>query len=381
MSPLHEESRKNSMERRKFLQSLAATGLAAPTVLAQQAATPAIAKTNSGNAIPRVTDPGEMRGEMLYRKFGQTGETVSAIGLGGAHIGRPTLTQQEATKLMHQAIDRGINFMDNCWDYNDGRSEMFMGNALSEGGYRNKVFLMTKLDGRDKNLATDQLHDSLTRLKTDHIDLVQFHEILRFDDPDRIFRKGGALEAMMEAKQAGKIRFIGFTGHKDPHVHLYMLEVAAKHGFQFDAVLMPSNLMDAHYRSFAQLVMPKLVREKIAIQTMKPFCGGDAIILKSGVIQNPIDCLHYALNLPTNVVITGIDKQEILEQAFNAAKTFRRMDEEQFAALISKTQEVASTGEYELFKVSAHFDGTAHHPDWMGGDDTAVQKLAPAPPA
>jgi predicted aldo/keto reductase-like oxidoreductase len=371
------------MERRKFLQSLAATGFAAPVALAQQAATQADAKTSSAaaKAIPRVTDPGEMRGEMLYRKFGQTGETVSAIGLGGAHIGRPTLTQQKASELIHQAIDRGITFMDNCWDYNEGRSEMFMGNALSEGSYRNRVFLMTKLDGRDKNLATDQLHDSLTRLKTDHIDLVQFHEILRFDDPDRIFRHGGALEALLEAKQAGKIRFIGFTGHKDPHVHLYMLEVAAKHGFQFDAVLMPSNLMDAHYRSFAQLVMPKLVREKIAIQTMKPFCGGDAIILKSGAIQNPIDCLHYALNLPANVVITGIDKQEILDQAFNAAKTFKRMNEEEFAALLSKTQEVASTGEYELFKVSAHFDGTAHHPDWMGGDDTAIQKLAPAPPA
>jgi predicted aldo/keto reductase-like oxidoreductase len=271
--------------------------------------------------------------------------------------------------------------MDNCWDYNEGRSEQFMGGALSQDGYRQKVFLMTKVDGRNKDNATDQLHDSLTRLKTDHIDLVQFHEVLRFDDPDRIFQEGGAIEAMLAAKQAGKIRYIGFTGHKDPHVHLYMLEVAAKHGFQFDAVLMPSNLMDAHYRSFAQLVMPKLVQEKIAIQTMKPFCGGDAIILKSGAIQNPIDCLHYALNLPTNVVITGIDKQEILDQAFNAAKTFKRMEEHQFAALISKTQEAASTGEYELFKVSAHFDGTAHHPDWMGGDDTAVQKLAPAPPA
>ena len=369
------------LERRRFLQSLAATSLTAPAALAQQSATPAIANTNAAaaGAIPRVTDAGELRGEMLYRKFGQTGETVSAIGMGGSHIGKPTLTQDQASRLIHQAIDRGITFMDNCWDYNEGRSERYMGNALAENGYRQKVFLMTKIDGRNKDNATDQLHDSLTRLKTDRIDLVQFHEILRFDDPDRIFRKGGALEALMEAKAAGKLRFIGFTGHKDPHVHLYMLEVAAKHGFHFDAVLMPSNLMDAHYRSFAQLVMPKLVEQRIAIQTMKPFCGGDGIILKSGVIQNPIDCLHYALNLPTNVVITGIDKPEILDQAFNAAKTFKRMDEEQFAQLISKTAEVASSGEYELFKVSAHFDGTAHHPDWLGSDDPIVQKLAPAP--
>lgn len=369
------------MERRSFLQSLALTGVAARVGLGQQAATSAVAQDSTAAAaqIPRVSEPGELRGEMLYRKFGKTGETVSAIGLGGSHISKPSLTQAESMRLMHQAIDRGITFMDNCWDYNEGRSERWMGEALAQGGYRNKVFLMTKIDGRGKDIATNQLHDSLTRLKTDRIDLVQFHEILRFDDPDRIFREGGAFEAVMEAKKAGKIRFIGFTGHKDPHVHLYMLEVAAKHGFQFDAVLMPSNLMDAHFRSFAQLVMPKLVEQGIGIQTMKPFCGGDGIILKSGAIQNPIDCLHYALNLPTNVVITGIDKPAILDQAFQAAKTFKKLDEQQFAALLGRTQQVAATGQYELFKVSAHFDGTARHPDWLGGDDPAVQKLAPQP--
>lgn len=369
------------MERRRFLQGLAAAGLATPAILGQQSPTSAT-ESESGSAaahIPRVTDPGELRGEMLYRKFGRTGETVSAIGLGGSHIAKPSLSQAEATKLIHEAIDRGINFMDNCWDYNEGRSERWMGDALAQGGYRNKVFLMTKIDGRNKDNATDQLNDSLRRLKTDRIDLVQFHEILRFDDPDRIFRKGGAAEALMEAKQAGKIRFIGFTGHKDPHVHLYMLEVAAKHGFRFDAVLMPSNLMDAHFRSFAQLVMPKLVEQQIGIQTMKPFCGGDGIILKSGTIQKPIDCLHYALNLPTNVVITGIDKPAILEQAFQAAKTFKPLNQQEFAALLERTQQVAATGEYELFKVSAHFDGTARHPDWLGGDDPGVQKLAPQP--
>jgi uncharacterized protein len=360
------------MERRRFLHSLACSGAAARIAFGQTSqAAPA--------PIPRVTDPGELRGEMLYRKFGSTGETVSAIGLGGSHIGKASLTQAAATRLIHQAIDRGLTFMDNCWDYNEGRSERWMGEALAQNGSRNKVFLMTKLDGRDKNSATDQLHDSLSRLKTDRIDLVQFHEILRFDDPDRIFREGGALEALLAAKKAGKLRFVGFTGHKDPHIHLYMLEVAAKHGFFFDAVLMPSNLMDAHFRSFAQLVMPKLVARKIGIQTMKPFCGGDGIILKSGTIQNPIDCLHYALNLPADVVITGIDKPEILDQAFQAAKTFKPLADQQFAALLAKTEQVARTGEYELFKVSAHFDGTAKHPDWLGGDDPAVQKLAPEP--
>jgi len=367
------------MERRRFLQAMAAAGAAVPA-LGQQTETAAVAQGNSAAAhIPRVSDPGELRGEMLYRELGSTGEKVSAIGMGGSHLAKPSLTQADATRLIHEAVDRGITFMDNCWDYNEGRSERFMGEALSQGGYRAKVFLMTKLDGRNKENATDQLNDSLTRLKTDHIDLVQFHEILRFDDPDRIFRQGGALEALLAAKQAGKIRYIGFTGHKDPHVHLYMLEVAAKHGFRFDAVLMPSNLMDAHFRSFAQLVMPKLVEQKIGIQTMKPFCGGDGIILKSGAIQNPIDCLHYALNLPTNVVITGIDKKAVLDQAFEAAKTFKRLNKDEFATLVSTTQKVAQSGEYELFKVSAHFDGTAHHPDWLGSDDALVQKLAPAP--
>lgn len=360
------------MERRRFLQGVALTSAA-------QAAFGKESEPSAMERIPRITDPGQLRGEMLYRKFGSTGETVSAIGLGGSHIGKASLKPAESIRLIHQAIDRGITFMDNCWDYNEGRSERSMGDALAQDGYRNKAFLMTKIDGRDKASATDQLHDSLSRLKTDRIDLVQFHEILRFDDPDRIFREGGAVEALVAAKKAGKIRFIGFTGHKDPRIHLYMLEVAEKHGFSFDAVLMPSNLMDAHFRSFAQMVMPKLVEKKIAIQTMKPFCGGDGIILKSGTIQDPIDCLHYALNLPTGVVITGIDKPEILEQAFRAAKTFKPPTEQEFSALLARTARVASAGQYELFKVSAHFDGTAKHPDWLGGDDPAVQKLAPEP--
>lgn len=367
------------MERRRFLGGVLATGIAAPVAFAQSGASQGEASSSGSIAskLPRVTDAGELRGEMLYRKLGRTGETVSAIGLGGSHIAKPALTDAESVKLIQSAIDRGITFMDNSWDYNEGRSERNMGKALSEGGYRNKVFLMTKLDGRNKQIAARQIEDSLSRLKTDHIDLLQHHEIIRFEDPDRIFGEGGAMEAVVEAKKAGKIRFIGFTGHKDPRIHLYMLETAEKHGFQFDTVQMPLNVMDAHFRSFGQLVLPKLVEKQIGVLGMKPF--GDGIILKSNTVQ-PLYCLHYALNLPTAVVITGIDKPEILDQAVQAAKTFRQMDEQQLSALLDKTQSAAMNGKFELFKTSSHFDTTARHPDWMGADSPAVQELAPQLP-
>ena len=266
--------------------------------------------------------------------------------------------------------------MDNSWDYNEGQSELRMGEALSQGGYRDKVFLMTKIDGRGKDEATRQIETSLERLKTDRIDLLQHHEILRFDDPDRILAKGGAMEAFVAAQQAGKIRYIGFTGHKDPRIHLYMLETAARHGFRFDTVQMPLNVMDAHFRSFAQLVVPRLTELEIGVLGMKTFGGADGVILKSKTVA-PLECLHYSLNLPTSVVITGIDKQDILDQAFEAVKTFRLMSEEEIGAMVAKTQKVAATGEYELFKTSSHFDTTAKHPDWLGGDSPGVQALAP----
>lgn len=355
-----------------------AGGIAGSAALAQQSATPGVMPGSASQApkLPQTTSPGELRGEMLYRPLGRTGETVSAIGLGGSHIAKAQISEAETTRLIHEAIDRGLNFMDNSWDYNEGRSERRMGNALAESGYRQKAFLMTKIDGRDKETANSQLEDSLKRLKTDRIDLLQFHEVLRFDDPDRIFAEGGALEAVMAAKQAGKVRFIGFTGHKDPHVHLYMLETAAKHGFHFDTAQMPLNVMDAHFRSFAQLVVPHLVEQGIGVLGMKPFCGGTGIALKSNTVE-PLDCLHYALSLPTSVVITGIDKQEVLDQAFLAAKTFKPFDEQQLTAVLARTEQVALTGHYELFKTTAHFDTTAKHADWLGGDTPAVQKLAP----
>jgi uncharacterized protein len=367
------------MNRRKFVfRTLVSTALGLTIRPGSAAQKRSSDQEDNSNREPllQVTDPGEMRGEMLYRKLGSTGESVSAIGLGGSHIGKPAVTEAEATRLIHQAIDRGLTFMDNSWDYNEGQSEIRMGNALAESRYRDKAFLMTKIDGRGKDIATRQIETSLDRLKTDRIDLVQHHEILRFDDPDRIFGAEGAMEAVLQAKQAGKVRFIGFTGHKDPRIHLYMLETGMKHGFKFDTVQMPLNVMDAHFRSFARLVVPHLVEAGIGVLGMKTFGGADGVILKSQAI-GPIDCLLYSLNLPTSVVITGIDNQKLLDQAFEAVKNFRLMDEKEVAAILAKTEFVAAEGKFELFKTSSHFDTTAKHPDWLGDDSPAVQKLAP----
>ena len=325
------------------------------------------------NQIPLTSSAGTRKGEMLYRTLGRTGETVSAIGMGGFHIAQHGLTEKQSIRLVRSAIDRGITFMDNSWDYNEGQSEVRMGKALKDG-YRQKVFLMTKIDGRTKDVAARQIETCLKRLRTDHIDLIQHHEIIRFDDPDRIFAKGGAMEAVVAAKTAGKIRFIGFTGHKDPHIHLYMLKVAAEHGFHFDTAQMPLNVMDAHYRSFGKMVLPELVKQQIGVLGMKSM--GDGVILKSKIVT-PIECLHFELSLPTSVVITGIDKPKILDQAFEAAKTFQPMTRTQIARLLQKTKEVAMAGKYELFKTSSHFDSTAKNPDWLGGDTREVQALAP----
>jgi aryl-alcohol dehydrogenase-like predicted oxidoreductase len=310
---------------------------------------------------------------MLYRTLGRTGERVSAIGLGGFHLAKPGLAEAESIRLIRAAVDRGITFLDNCWDYNEGQSEIRMGKVLKDG-YRKKVFLMTKIDGRTRESAARQIDTSLERLQTDHIDLLQHHEIIRHEDPDRIFAEQGATEAVVAAQKAGKIRYIGFTGHKDPSVHLYMLKVAADHGFHFDTAQMPINVMDAHFRSFSRLVAPELVKQQIGLLGMKPM--GDGVILKSRTVT-AIECLHYALSLPTSVVITGIDSQAVLDQAFEAVKTFTPMNHQQLAALLAKTQEAASAGKFELFKTSTHFDSTAKNPDWLGGDSPTVRQLAP----
>jgi aryl-alcohol dehydrogenase-like predicted oxidoreductase len=298
---------------------------------------------------------------MIYRTLGRTGERVSAIGLGGFHMGVPE-QEQDGIKLVRTAVDRGINFLDNCWDYHDGKSEIWMGKALRDG-YRQKVFLMTKFDGRTKKSTAAQIDESLQRFQTDRVDLMQYHENIRMEDPDRFFATDGPLEALLEAKKAGKIRYIGFTGHKDPAVHLRMLEVAEQHGFHFDAAQMPLNLLDAHFRSFAKLVVPKLVAQGIGVLGMKPMAFGN---LPQKGLATGIECLHYALNLPTSVVITGCDTLERLQQALEAARTFKPLSESELAALLSKTRDAALTGKLEPFKTTSQFDGTAQHLNWMG---------------
>jgi predicted aldo/keto reductase-like oxidoreductase len=301
------------------------------------------------------------KGEMLYRTLGSTGEEVSVIGVGGYHIGKPP-DEQAGIRLIQSALDNGINFMDNSWDYHDGESEIRMGKAL-QNGYRDRAFLMTKIDGRAKEAATKQINESLKRLQTDRIDLLQHHEIIRMEDPDRVFAPGGSMEAVVEAQKAGKIRYIGFTGHKDPLVHLRMLEVAKQNNFRFDTVQMPLNVMDAHFRSFEQQVLPILVEEQIGVLGMKSM--GNPYILQSNTVK-PIECLHYAMNLPTSTVITGIDSMKILEQALEAVRTFEPMSQEQVTALLDRTREAAAKGKYELFKTTNQYDSTAKNPQWLG---------------
>jgi len=312
----------------------------------------------SADKIPWAADT---KNEVPRRTLGRTGEKVSIVGLGGYHLGRQK-DEQESIRIIRTALDSGINFMDNCWDYNGGESEVRMGKALRDG-YRQRAFLMTKIDGRTKQAAAQQLEESLRRLQTDHIDLLQIHEIIRMEDPDRVFAAGGGLEALVAAREAGKIRYIGFTGHKSPDIHLKMLQVADTHQFHFDTVQMPLNVMDAHYNSFQKKVLPMLVKKEIGVLGMKPM--GDGIILRSKTVE-PMECLHYSMSLPTSVVITGCDSVKLVEQAVTAAKTFKSMNETQMAALLAKTKDAAQNGEFEGYKTTTNFDGTAHNPQWLG---------------
>ncbi|HET9635394.1 MAG TPA: aldo/keto reductase [Gemmatimonadaceae bacterium] len=306
-----------------------------------------------------------------YRALGKTGERVSAIGIGGWHLGLPKVDEPLAIRIVRTAIDCGINFLDNSWDYNNGKSERRMGRALRDG-YREKVFLMTKIDGRSKAAARRQLDESLKRLKTDYIDLVQHHEVIRFDDPHRIFDTEGANVALIEAREAGKIRFIGFTGHKDPRIHLHMLEVAMEHGFSFDTVQMPLNVMDAHYRSFEKVVLPELIRQRIGVLGMKSM--GNGIILKSKSVS-AVECLRYALSLPTSVVITGCDSMKILNQAIDTLASFQPLTESETQAILARSKPAAVDGEYELFKTTSIFDSTASHPDWLGEEPKRIREM------
>jgi predicted aldo/keto reductase-like oxidoreductase len=340
-SPLQERRPANqdsSVNRREFIGMTAASLLVAGKLSGD---------TKLTNGIP-------------YRTLGRTGEKVSLIGLGGYHLGTQS-DPEESIRIIRTGIDAGINFLDNCWDYNGGESEVRMGKALRDG-YRQKAFLMTKIDGRNKTAATAQLNESLRRLQTDRIDLLQFHEVIRDSDPDRFFAEG-AMEVVQEAQKAGKVRFIGFTGHKSPDIHLKMLATASKHGFRFDAVQMPLNVMDAHFNSFEKKVLPILTKEGVGVLGMKSM--GDKVILRSKT-ATAIECLQYAMNLPTSVVITGCDSVGILQQALNAARSFQPMDSSQVAALLAKTAKAAEAGQFELYKTTHQFDGTVANPQWLG---------------
>jgi len=316
---------------------------------------------------------GEITGRngIPYRTLGTTGEQVSAIGLGGWHLALKHVDEALSVRIVREAIDRGINFLDNCWDYNEGASEIRMGRALRDG-YRDRVFLMTKIDGRSRAEATRQLDQSLRRLQTDCIDLVQHHEILRYEDPHRIFDEDGAHAALLDAKKAGKIRYLGFTGHKDPRIHLYMLEVAQHHGVRFDAVQMPLNVMDAHYRSFENLVLPELVNQGIGVLGMK--CLANGLILRSRTVT-AVECLRYALHLPTSVVITGIDSMQILEQALEVARSFTPMTPSEVSVLLARTAKAAASGHFELFKTTSIYDATATNPEWLGEEPERLQQM------
>ncbi|RKG59616.1 aldo/keto reductase [Corallococcus sp. AB011P] len=330
------------MTRKEFLAATMSLMVAPPVLGASPR------KAKNGPSVPR-------------RKLGRTGQEVSCIGLGGFHIGKQK-EESESIALIRGALDQGINFLDNCWDYNDGKSEERMGKALRDG-YRAKAFLMTKIDGRDKKTAAKQIDESLQRLQTDHLDLLQLHEVIRDNDPDRAFAEGGAIEAMKDAQKAGKARFLGFTGHKSPDIHLKMLETAKNHGFRFDAVQLPLNVMDAHFNSFEKRVLPVLVKEGIGVLAMKSM--GDPFILDSKTVTAP-ECLRYNLSLPVSVVITGIDSQERLQQALTAARTFKPLNEKDIQALLARTKDAAQDGAYEKYKTSHHFDGTVQNPQWLG---------------
>ena len=265
---------------------------------------------------------------MPYRFLGRTGERVSLIGLGGSSIGAQA-HENESIRIIRTALDNGINFLDGCWDANPIQSETRTGKALRDG-YRRKAFLMTRIDGRTAPAARRQLDESLQRLQTDHVDLLHLQGVNQMDDPDFIFAPGGALEAMLEAQQAGKARYLGFTGHKSPDVHLKMLETAAMHKFTFDTVQMPLNVLDARSDNFEKRVLPVALRSGLGVLAMKPM--GDQILLKTRAV-NRVHCLRYAMSLPVSVVITGCDSLPILQQAWGVARSFRPLPDLQTASL------------------------------------------------
>jgi aryl-alcohol dehydrogenase-like predicted oxidoreductase len=318
------------MDRRGFL---AGTGAA----LAVAALPPAEVFAAGPDAVPK-------------KAFGKTGEKVSALAVGGHALGSAK-TLDEAIRIAHEAIDAGVTFFDNCWEYHEHKSEEWMGKALE--GKRDKVFLMTKVcsHGRDKKVALEQLDESLKRLRTEHLDLWMIHEVVYENDPDLHFARGGAVEALEAAKKAGKARYVGFTGHKHPRIHLKMLS----HGFPFDAVLMPLNCFDATYRSFEQQVLPELIKQGIAPLGMKSLGGGGQPILK-GVLTIE-EALRYAMSLPVATTISGMDSLAVLHQNLKIARGFKPYSADEMAALRKRCAPEAADGHLELYKSTAKYDG------------------------
>ena len=348
------------MERRGFLKQAAAAAAAAS--LNQALGSAASLQGPPGTAAHVPSAPVKTVNGIGRRRLGRHDAEVSILGIGGHHIGRSAVTEQDATKIVRTALDEGINFLDNCWDYNNGVSEERMGRAL-EDGYRQKAFLMTKIDGRTGAAARQQLEQSLTRLKTDHIDLLQIHEVIRPGDPEQAFQPGNVVDVLKQARKEGKIRFIGFTGHKSPEIHLSMIETAARHGFTFDSVQMPVNVLDAHFDSFGQKVIPVAHEHGMAVLGMKPL--GDGLVLKSNTVS-AVEGLHYAMSVPVTVTITGCDSMQILQQALKLARNFRPMDEQQKITVLAKAAPQAMAGQFEKYKTSHMFDGTIGNPKWLG---------------
>ncbi len=349
------------MERRVFLKQAAATAAISGLKAAQGQDTnqkPGLTGAAAMTPLPIVsTSNGIGR-----RKLGRADVEVSILGIGGYHLALNGVTEQEALRVVRAALDHGVNFLDNCWDYNDGVSEERMGKALADG-YRKKAFLMTKLDGRTGKSARQQLEQSLSRLKTDHIELVQIHEVIRMTDPEQAFQSGNIVDVLVQAKKEGKISYIGFTGHKSPEIHLHMIETADKHGFTFDTVQMPVNALDEHYDSFGQKVIPEAQKRGMAILGMKPLSNG--AILKTGVVTAP-EALHYAMSVPVTVTITGCESMANLEQALSVARNFKPLTIEQKIAILEKTAPVAGDGKFEAYKSSHIYDGTTSNPEWLG---------------
>lgn len=323
--------------RRDFLQTSAA-GLAAAGL---------------AGFVTAAEDSDRNDGGIPLRPLGKTGQMVSVIGLGGFHSTKHP-AEAESVRLIQKAVDEGITFMDNCWDYHDGVAEERMGKALAEGNRREKVFLMTKCCGRTAKEAQSNLEDSLKRLRTDHIDLWQFHEICYDNDPEWVFSPGGAIETGLKALEQGKVRFLGFTGHKDPSIHLKMLEKP----YDWASVQMPLNVLDASFRSFQHEVLPVLTKRGIAPIAMKSLGGNGNIVTGGGV---PVEeALRYVLSLPVSTVVSGIDSEKVLEQNLKIVREFEPLSSDRKKAVETKFAQTAGDGRFELFKTSKVFDGPVH---------------------